>query len=319
MTQPETTARKINPLAVVLPLGALAAGAGAFALMSGPDTDRQSTPLIPQHEAVVVTQLGSEADIAPDAPIQPLGVGEPGDWRLGEISRHVVAIGDTDVHSEITVQASDFEPGRYYYPGPLVIEGDFTQDYVEVTASTITMDGDIAANNVRLIAEESAPEATNPHFLHYGGNEINLYADLTGWDHHYHRGDITVTGSIAGEGIDIVANQITAQGDVSGEVDLAASGGEYTGVLVPFSGRDPAVDFTGWKNESLTPNMYSESIRMPLVQPEEAITIGGTVTGDVTQTFPRMWAGEHGVELPTAASIAAEQPTQAAELPANRP
>ncbi|MEM6903687.1 MAG: hypothetical protein AAF556_10670 [Pseudomonadota bacterium] len=298
-------------------LAVAAGGVGAMVLTSGPDSSNETLAIAPTPEAVQVTVIGSPEDIAPDAPVQQLGVGEEGDWRRGVITRHIVSLTDEVRLPTLSIDASAITPGRYHYGGDVVLVGDLTQNYVEITAQNITVDGDIRTDNVRLMTIEDAPVRDKPDMMFFGrGN--NSIGVLTGWDHHYHRGDAIIGGSIIGDQIDVVASRISVGRDVIGEVDLAASGGEWTDAVLTNSHGQPTESFQLYRDESIGPDQFNESIRMGLQKPEDVIQIGGTVEGDVSQIIPRMWASEHGFTQPTAASIAAAAAEQAA-VPTHQP
>ncbi|MBV6633167.1 MAG: hypothetical protein KI792_09060 [Alphaproteobacteria bacterium] len=297
-----------------VPMGLVATGVVAvpaaigltiLKLASGPDAAQPTPAPIP------VVQIDPSV-IGPDAPVQPLGVGEPGDWRLGTITRHVVSIGDEVRLPTINIDPSAITPGRYHYDGDVVLTGDLTQPYVEITAKSITVDGDVSADSVRLMTIEEAPVRDDPDMLFYGRGDRS-FAVLTSWDHHYHRGDVTIGGSVTGDDIDVVASEIRIRGDVSGEVDLAASGGEWTSAVLTESHGRTVDSVQSYRDPSIGPDQYNESIRMGLQRPDQVIQIGGTIEGDVSQIIPRIWASEHGFTQPTAASIVAA--TQVAATP----
>ena len=256
------------------------AGIGALVLTSGPEAPRQEAANDTVNDTAV--SVVDPSVVAPDAPVYELGVGEDGDWRRGTQTRFVV--GNAKSRSEVQIPAADFEPGRYHYDGDLVITGDFAQPYVEITAGSITVTGSINADNVWLNGIEQAAERKEPDFLFMARDTIVV---LTGWEHHYKRGDIAVRGSVHGDNINMVAGEISIAGDVTGAVTLSASGGEEADVIIT-SAHDQVIESLGdWRSDAITPDMYRETVRYPLMKPDEAISITGTVDPAVVQQSTR--------------------------------
>ncbi|MEO0392020.1 MAG: hypothetical protein AAF213_02100 [Pseudomonadota bacterium] len=261
-------------------LGSLAAG-GAVYLASGQNSDHE-TMAVDATGQVRMIEPGSPDDIAFDAPVQTLGVGEPGDWRLGQQTRHVFQP-DSKLRNELTIQAADVESGRYHYPGDLVIQGTLTQDYVEFTAASVTVTEGIEANHVRLLAEETGPERVEPEIIEFArGNHFTL----AGWVHEYERGTIAVGGDVVGDDIDLVGSAIGITGDAQGDITLAASGGERSYVSVGNSRGITLENFSDWQREDIP---FTEGSRLSMQHPDEAIHVAGMEGEGVTRMRTNHW------------------------------
>lgn len=276
------------------------ATAGAVMLRSGPESDHAAVPVTSESAAVTQPRIsGTPEHIAPDAPVFQLGVGEDGDWRLGQQTRYVMAA-SSKVLPEITIQAESIEPGRYEAPGhDLVIEGDLTQDYVEFTAANITVTGNVNTDNVRLIADDREPTRKN---VQYWEMARSTYFSIKEWMHEYERGDVTIGGSVTGDNIDILAGEITIDGSAIGRINLAASGGEDTYVEVTAAHGLTMHNFSDWRTMEIDPVNFRESVRYGRQQPEEVIHVAGETSADVTLMRAPDWLQAR------AAAIAPQEP-----------
>ncbi|MBV6633168.1 MAG: hypothetical protein KI792_09065 [Alphaproteobacteria bacterium] len=280
-----------------LAVTALAGGGAAIWLASGPDA--------PQQQPVAQVEI-NEADglaaIAADAPVQELGVGEDGDWRRG-VQTHFV-VGSADIAPTITLQAADFEPGRYRYDGDVVIAGQFTQPYVEITAPNIAFEQGIEADHLRLITPEGEEVWSNPEIATLRSVDGNT-TYFTGFDAHVPRGDIIIAGSVIGDQIEMVAGRIDIAGDAIGTMGLAASQGEnrdmtirqevrgtiYTlrdeDYLTRRSDPDFRTPLAMFSDQSIPAHHTREAVRWAAAPAATSVTIGGTTGEDVTIQTPR--------------------------------
>ncbi|MEM6903688.1 MAG: hypothetical protein AAF556_10675, partial [Pseudomonadota bacterium] len=206
----EVTEQRGNLRSGLLAGGAIlvpaAIGLVALKLASGPEAGA------PTPEPTAVVEI-DPAVIGPDAPVYPLGPeAEDGSWRQGTNSRVTFGADDSGV-SEITLQAADFEPGRYHFPRDVVIQGEFTQAYVEITAGTVTFEGDINTDHVRVVTLEGEEVWRKPDFMEVRHHQTST---LTGFESFTPRGDIAVNGSVRGNGIEMIAGRINITGDAEG-------------------------------------------------------------------------------------------------------
>ena len=262
------------------------AALGSLALRSGPESDHAAVPVGPNAAVVErVPSTGTPAHIAHDAPVYRLGEGAEGDWRLGQQTRYV--FGDSrKALPELTIEASQIEPGRYHYEGDLVIAGNLAQNYVEFTAASVTVTGDIATSNATLIAEARGPERKRPEIIEMARA---TYFALAGWMHEYERGAITVGGAVTGDAVALVGGRVAVGGSVIGDVTLAASGNEDTYVSLGAHGRT-IENFNDWRDPDVFgPDDYTESQRYGQARPEEVIRVGGQTGAGVTMMRATHW------------------------------
>jgi hypothetical protein len=281
------------------------AGGGAAILASGPEARRPDAANDDAFSTTLDTDVTADASaIAPDAPVQELGVGEEGDWRRGMQTRFVM---DSSASKpQIEIAASDFKPGRYHYDGDLVIRGDLNRSNLEITANSITVTGSLTADNVRLTGIERGPERSNmqPMFL-----ANDTYMVVTGWKHTYERGDVSIGGPVNGDNISIVAGKISVAGNVSGTVTLSASKGEEADVVLKSQYWDMHRDISEWRDGLIPADHYRETVRWPSAKPEEAISIRGSHGPDVILQSTRDWTRQQ--EQAAAAARAAARPSLA--------
>lgn len=279
-----------------LALTAVAGGGAAVWLASGPDAPQQPVA------QVEITETDGLAAIAADAPVQELGVGEDGDWRRG-VQTHF-RVGGDDVAPTITLQALDFEPGRYRYDGDVVIAGEFTQPYVEITAPNITFEQGIGADHVRLITPEGEEVWRNPEIVTLRNASGNT-TYFIGFDAHVPRGDITIAGNVLGDQIEMIAGRIDIGGDAIGTMSLAASQGEnrdmtirqavrgtiYTLTDEDYMTRRGDPDFrtplSMFNDQSIPDEHTRETVRRAAAPAATSVTVAGTTGEDVTIQTPR--------------------------------
>lgn len=252
---------------------AVLAGAATTALVlsSGPDNRR---PVI------------DPAVIAETAPIQPLGQGQPEDWRRGHETKFYA--GDTKP-PRLEIDASRIEPGRYSYQGELVIAGDITQPYVTFEAPSITVTGAIKADHVKLTSSPGTiAEQRDPSIFTLAG--LDRQEILTGISLYYPRGPVAVGGSVAGEDITITGGPVSVGGDVLGSVRLQGSAGDIAKATVPTDYWDQYTN-QPFKWHKVAPEHLQIGPRQPAKTTTPTVSIAGS-------TGPNVIIDQQGMPAP---------------------
>lgn len=249
------------------PAGLLLVGAvtlvpvGALVLGSGPNSPHAA----PVAESAAALSLPDVSQM----PLQQLGAAAPADsWRRGT-STFYIGNDEQPEHPLITLQAADFEPGRYEYPGDVRIVGELTTSGLEITAGSIHHQGGIAAEAVTLRTLEGGPvqqDFTPFHMVRSGGEEDMFF--LASFKQLFRDGPITIDGSVTGNAITIEGGQIEIGGTAQGDITITGSTGEtlHSGIhseffnqyKSPYDWRDgvPAEHF--WEAEERVPAPFGE-------------------------------------------------------------
>ncbi|MEM6904158.1 MAG: hypothetical protein AAF556_13050, partial [Pseudomonadota bacterium] len=211
-TSEDQPTRRLGPAGLLL-VGAVAlVPVGALVLGSGPNS--------PDTAPVADSAIALSLPDASQMPTQRLGAGAPADsWRRGAPT-YRLGVDEQPEHPLITIAAADFESGNYEYDGPIRIRGDFRTNGVHLTAASIELEGNLAAEGVTFSTTEAPPiqqDFTPFHMEAAPGGEDIFF--LASFKQLFRDGPVTIDGSVTGNAITIEGGQIeiggTAQGDIT--------------------------------------------------------------------------------------------------------